>query len=64
MAAVVGTGMVFNWMYTPWLSSYRNNKTVWFEKGRWTLDWVLIHSIFSILYCSFAVPAAISLRLR
>ena len=27
--------MVFNWMYTPWLTSYRINKTVWFEKDRY-----------------------------
>jgi hypothetical protein len=31
-ASIVGTGMVFNWMYTPWLTSYRTNKTVWYAQ--------------------------------
>lgn len=29
LSAIVGTGLVFNWMYTPWLFAKKMNRSLW-----------------------------------
>lgn len=42
VSSVVGTAMIFNWMYTPWLNSYNTNKSQWIFQDR-----KLKHAVFS-----------------
>lgn len=41
VAALVGTAMIFNWMYTPWINSYNTNKAQWLYSGK-----KLKHAVF------------------
>jgi hypothetical protein len=41
-SSLIGTALIFNWMFSPWLNSNKNNRSVWYLNGK-----LLNHAIYT-----------------
>jgi hypothetical protein len=41
VSAILGSGLIFNWMVTPYINSVRSNNSLWYKKGK-----LMHHALF------------------